>query len=824
MSKGYWFQIKSYLFVVFPMLVMCAGQVYGDTQGLIAQVHGQLAYISGLNGNVALWSHLQVVGPNGSMGGELEVIKILDDQIIACACSPDVKLIPKSVVHLMPQVEVKRSLRDIEAVSVPNGPKLDGHLDDGVWESAKPIEGFVQRDPGYWIPVSERTVARIVYDQEALYFGFECFSADMSTLVANNMRHDSEIWGDDNVQILLDTYNDRQTGFFFFINPLGAKRDLMLSDEGRSYNEDWDCNWEVKTQKYADRWTAEVKIPFDQLRFKNDGNMTWGINLARFIPSKNEESQLVVGRKSSSSRARYWMSDIGELRGLGAVQSKRLFQVKPYILPGTSRNYNVLGASEDPVFETGLDVRYGLTSNLTLDVSYNTDFAQVEGDQEQVNLSQFQLFFPEKREFFLEGSNLFDFGEAAETRGGDDKPPTILFYSRRVGLEGKRQVPILLGTKLTGKAGRTSIGALNVVTNDAQFTDPTGVTTLPKSNYSVVRLKQDVLTRSNVGFIFVNKMTDGVGNNPYNRAGGIDFSFSPSASLNVQGFVARTWDSTIGDADDARFARAVYQGSVYSSKISFLDVEEHFEPVVGFVNRRNSLPGFRRYQANARVRPRPSFENIRTISIGPEVEVFTDRNNNVKYWEAEASWWTQFESADWYRLEFRRRYDVVATGFRPSKRKPTLTIPAGTYTFNTFSTGPSTSRSRKDRLSASFEAGGYYTGKRYEISFNNTYRPSGQLALETEYEVNWLRLPQGNATIQTLSNRLIYAFNTEFFVKLFAQWNNDSQQMSANFLMSYRYRPGSDIFLVFDHGFDTQGGIEKQSRAVLLKVSYLLGL
>ncbi|MGA1199377.1 MAG: hypothetical protein ACO36I_23010, partial [Candidatus Latescibacterota bacterium] len=141
-----------------------------------------------------------------------------------------------------------------------------------------------------------------------------------------------------------------------------------------------------------------------------------------------------------------------------------------------------------------------------------------------------------------------------------------------------------------------------------------------------------------------------------------------------------------------------------------------------------------------------------------------------------------------------------------------------------FSTGPSTSRSRKDRLSASFEAGGYYTGKRYEISFNNTYRPTGQLALETEYEVNWLRLPQGNATIQTLSNRLIYAFNTEFFVKLFAQWNNDSQQMSANFLVSYRYRPGSDIFLVFDHGFDTQRGVEKQSRAVLLKVSYLLGL
>ncbi len=823
MRKGYSLKInKVLLFTV--MLALCASQANGESHGIVDRVHGELVYVSGLNGDAQLWSRLNVIGPNGEVGEELEVIKILEGQVVASAGSANSGISAQATVRLNQAGEQKTARRLIEAVSVSKGPILDGDLHDEVWQKANAIEGFVQRDPGYWVPVSERTVARIVYDTDALYFGFECFSSDMPSLVANNMRRDSEIWGDDNVQILLDTYNDRQTGFFFFVNPLGARRDLMLSDEGRSYNEDWDCNWEVKTQKYEDRWTAEVKIPFDQLRFKNDGKMVWGINLARYIPAKNEESQLVVGRKSSSSRARYWMADIGELHGLESVTSKRLFQVKPYILPGTSRDFKALGASEDPVFETGVDVRYGLTSNLTLDVSYNTDFAQVEGDQEQINLSQFQLFFPEKREFFLEGSNLFDFGEAAETRGGDDKPPTILFYSRRIGLDGKRQVPILLGTKLTGKSGRTSIGALNVLTNDAEFSDAAGIATVPKSNYSVLRVKQDVLGSSNVGFIYVNKMTDGPGKNDYNRAAGVDFSFSPSASLNMQGFVARTWDSTIGDTDDARFARAVYSGSVFSSQVSFLDIEENFEPGVGFVNRRSGLPGFRRYEASLRARPRPAINNIRSISIGPKVQVFTDRNNDVKYWEFETSWWTQFDTADWYRFQFRREYDVVASNFSPSKRKPGLVIPADSYTTNSFSTGPSTSRSRKDRFSLSFEGGGYYTGQKYKFSVRNTYRPSGQWGLETDYEINWLRLPQGNATIQTISNRLVYAVNTDFFMKLFAQWNNDSQEVSANFLVSYRYRPGSDIFFVFDHGFDTQSGLEKQGRAVLLKVSYLLGL
>lgn len=818
MKRVYW--INFFLFLCF----VTHSSTLMASQGIVERVHGDLVYVSGLNGDAKLWAKLNLADPQSKDVSELEIIKILDNEVVACCPSTSYKISPKSGVNLVEEGTPKTARRYIQAVSVISGPKMDGDLSDPVWKDARPVEGFVQRDPAYWQPITERTVVKVVYDNEALFFAFECFCSDMSRLVANNMRKDSDIFGDDNVQILLDTYNDRQNGFFFFTNALGARRDLMLSDEGRTYNEDWDCNWEVKTQKYSDRWTAEIKIPFDQLRFKNDGDMVWGVNFARYMPAKNESAQFVVGRKSSSNRARYWMADIAELRGLGNVQSKRLIQVKPYVLPGTGRNYKALLQKENTTFETGLDVRYGLTSNLTLDVSYNTDFAQVEGDQEQVNLSQFQLFFPEKREFFLEGANLFDFGEAAETRGGDDKPPTILFYSRRIGLDGQRQVPILLGTKLTGKTGSTSLGVLNVITNDAQFETPTGPITSPKSNYTILRTKHDVLKRSNVGFIFVNKATGGVGKNPYHRAGGIDFSFSPSASLNVQGFVARTWDSQIKDADDARFARLVYQEGIFSTTMSFLDVEEDFQPAVGFVNRRSGLKGFRRYEARVRVRPQSNSDLIRYFSIGPEVQVYTDRNNHVKYWETEASWWTQFDTADWYKVVYRRVHDVVSTPFRPSKRNPNLIVVPGTYTFHAIETGPSTTRARKDRLSATFVASGYYTGRRYEFSLNNTYRPSGHLSLETEYEVNWLRLPAGNATIQTLSNRLVYAFNTDFFVKLFAQWNNDSEQMSANVLLSYRYRPGSDVFFVFDHGFDTHDGFQKQNRAVLLKVSYLLGL
>ena len=818
---------RSILTIAILLLSVTGSSSETRPSGLISRVAGDLVYLTGLNGSAPLWSTLNVSGQGE--GIRLEVIKELDTLLVARILSPGEGIRPGDTVTLKQKGSAQsllKSRRTVTATRVEEGPNINGHLDDAAWAQAKPVRGFVQRDPDYWMPSPERTVALIVYDDKSLYFGFECPVPDSSGVVANNMRRDSEIYGDDNIQILLDTYDDRQNGFFFFVNALGAQSDLMLSNEGRTYNLDWDCNWTSKAQRYPDRWVIEVEIPFSQLRFKESDNMTWGINLARFNARKNQASQLVVGQRSSSSTERYRMSDIGELVGLERVQSKRPIQVKPYMLPGATTDYLVADPEEDPTFEAGLDLRYGVTSNISLDVSYNTDFAQVEGDQEQTNLTQFRLFFPEKREFFLEGANLFQFGEQARRTGSGTRPPTLLFYSRRIGLEEGQKIPIILGTKVTGKEGRTSIGALNVVTDERTFLDDGDTVRVPRTNYSVVRVRRDVFSKSNVGLMLVNKQIDDSvkGWDRYNRAGGIDFNYSPTRNLNFQAFVARTWDPDLNDADDGRFAMMNYRGANYWARLRYLDVEDEFEPAVGFVNRRSGLDGFRRYDLYLRARPRPNFGGVRYMSIGPEAQVITDRDNNIKYWSAELSWYTSFNSGDFWFVQADRTHDVVDKAFSPSDRRDDINIPPGKYTFTTIRTGPRPSRSRRFRPGIRFEAGTYYTGKRYTIDSEMVILPSGKLTYELNYEGNWLRLPEGNLGIHALTNRILYSFSTDFFVKMFVQWNNDKELMSTNFLLNYRYRPGSDVFLVVDSGFDTFDGLVRRNRSVLVKWSYLLNL
>ena len=813
---------------VVTVVLMSATDIRGTTSGRVTRVAGDLAYVTGLNGSAPIWSMLEVES-GGGVGAQLEVIKELNDLLVTrvLATGTGIRAGDGVIVRQVgAQQSVMKSRRTAHATRVTEGPTINGRLDDAAWAQAKPIRGFVQRDPNHWLPSSEETVALIVYDEKSIYFGFECRLPDSSGVVANNMRRDSDIFGDDNIQIMLDTYNDRQNGFFFFVNPLGAQSDLMLSNEGRSYNLDWDCNWTSRVEQYPDRWTVEVEIPFSQLRFKEADEMVWGINLSRYSARKNEASQLVVGLQSSSSTERYRMSDIGELRGLRRIKSKRPVQLKPYVLPGTSKDYLEPLSDEDPTFDTGIDLRYGLTSNLSLDVSYNTDFAQVEGDQEQTNLTQFKLFFPEKREFFLEGANLFEFGERAVRTGGGTRPPTLLFYSRRIGLEEGQKIPIILGTKVAGKEGRTSVGALNVVTNSRTFLDDGDTVNVNRTNYSVVALRRDVFSKSNIGVMVVNKQIDdpAVGWGRFNRAVGVDFNYSPTRDLNFQAFAARTWDSNIDDADDARFAMMNYRGRDYWARLKILDVEEQFEPAVGFVNRRGDLDGFRRYDAYLRARPRPDLPGVRYMSIGPEVQVLTDRDNNVKFWTGEISWFTSFNSGDFWSVQTETTHDIVDEAFSPSDRRDDIEIPPGEYTFTTISTGPRPSRSRKIRPGFRLQGGTYYTGRRYTFDTESAILPSGKLTYELRYEGNWIRLPQGSFSVHTLSNRLLYSFTTDLFMKLFIQWNNDSQSVAANFLLNFRYRSGSDVFFVFDHGYDTFDGLSRRNRSVLVKWSYLLNL
>ena len=358
----------------------------------------------------------------------------------------------------------------VQATRTPTPPNIDGHLDDPVWDQAPTIADFFQRDPVEGAPPTEQTQVRILFDDDHLYFALRCFDSEADRLVANQMRRDAELDENDNIQIILDPYNDRRSGFYFSTNPLGARQDMLLTDEGRTRNQAWDSVWQSRTHIDSLGWSAEVAIPFDQVRYPDSDQAVWGINIGRAIRRKNEEVFLVPPPQSYGFRGRYRTSRLAVLTGLGRLQSRPPLAVVPFFLSGTQRDFTADGSTEYDL-DPGLDFKYGLTPSLTLDLSYKTDFAQVEADQEQINLTRFSLFFPEKRDFFLEGAGIFEFGERVERQGSGGRPPTLLFYSRRIGIEEGHNLPVLAGGKLTGRAGPYQIGTLRMTTQAMTFVD-----------------------------------------------------------------------------------------------------------------------------------------------------------------------------------------------------------------------------------------------------------------------------------------------------------------------------------------------------------------
>ncbi len=443
----------------------------------------------------------------------------------------------------------------VQAARTSAPPRIDGRLDDLVWHQAPTMADFFQREPVEGAQPTEQTQVRILFDDDHLYFALRCFDSQADRLVANQMRRDADLNENDNIQIILDPYNDRRGGFYFSTNPLGARQDLLLADEGRTRNQAWDSVWQSRTSIDSLGWSAEVAIPFDQVRYPDSDQAVWGINIGRAIRRKNEEVFLVPPPQSYGLRGRYRTSRLAVLTGLGQLQSRPPLAVVPFLLSGTRRDFTADGSTEYDL-DPGLDFKYGLTPSLTLDLSYRTDFAQVEADQEQINLTRFSLFFPEKRDFFLEGAGIFALGERVERQDLGGRPPTLLFYSRRIGIEEEHNLPVLAGGKLTGRAGPYQIGALRMttqamtfvdeeeedrfVTADGNLLDEDQVETsgqaivdtlrlnlldtlrVAQTDFTVLRLKRDMLGRSNLGFIAIDKQP-GSGAD-YNRTAGVDFT------------------------------------------------------------------------------------------------------------------------------------------------------------------------------------------------------------------------------------------------------------------------------------------------------------
>ena len=715
-------------------------------------------------------------------------------------------LLPFTVCANSGQMEYK-----IEAYRTFQSIEVDGDFNESDWQHAIPINQFFQIEPDEGESISEPTEVRILYDDKNIYFGFTCFESEMSKLVANDMRHDAQdLHENDNVFLILDTYNDKRNGFAFRINPLGAYQDRALTNGGDSLNRSWDAVIACQSKVNSDHWTAELGIPFSQLRFDKSDQMTWGMNVGRGVRKNNEEAIWVPVPRRYGGMAKYRLGNLGSLGGLEGITPSRRLELLPYVLPGMSRTEGD-AADTNGVLDIGLDLKYGINSNLTADLTFNTDFAQVEADEEQVNLSRFSLFFPEKRPFFLEGAGLFDFGIGRTSFRRP--PPLLLFYSRRIGLEEGRAIPIITGGKITGKMGPYGIGMLNVLTNEYHDkTDPDDIIDVPRTNYSVLRLTRDLFSGSRIGLIGINKQ-DG---DAYNRSGGFDFSYRPVDNFDVRGLWAYTSDSDEeGGSGNAWHLGSTWRNDRFRVGGSYTDIGEEFNPEVGYIRRK----GMRQIRSDIRFTPWPRRFGIRRIWTGPEFDLVLNRDGGLETRRIRYSNWFELEKGGRLQFEVRQTAEHLDEDF---EIRDDVIIPIDEYNFASARVGIQTDESKM--LAAEFDVdfGQFYNGNRRGFDIGATFKPSGRFALESQYQFNRITLPgiePFNANV--FGGRFAYSFSTQLFAKLFAQWNSSDEVGSINFLLNYIYRPGSDFYLVFNQTYDDNGGgVNLEESTLVGKLTY----
>ena len=518
----------------------------------------------------------------------------------------------------------------VRAIRVTEPMRIDGELDEAFYRTTPSISDFVQSVPDEGATPTEHTEAWIAFDDSNVYVSGRVWdSAPESEWVANEMRRDAQqIRSNDNFGVFLDTFYDRRNAVTFYVNSLGAFTDMQITNEGNA-NRDWNPIVDIQTGRFDGGWTVEIAIPFKSLRYRAGREQVWGIQLRRNVIRRNEWNYLTflpLSVAGTGSQGLFRVSMYGTLVGIEAPPSGLNLEVKPYAISGLETDMTVDPViSNDVNVNAGLDVKYGITENLTADLTFNTDFAQVEVDEQQVNLTRFSLFFPEKREFFLEGRGIFDFGRGGSTGGGGFRgggrrlggggssgggAPT-LFYSRQIGLQDGEPIPILAGGRITGKIGSFDVGGLSIQTDDHPDVGA------ESTNFTVLRLRRDILARSSVGVLFGNRSTSIKGNGGSNQAYGVDASFAFFDNVSFLTYYAKTRTEGLHGNDESYRSRFNYAADKWGASIDHLMVGDDFNPEVGFVRRKD----FRQTSASGRFSPRPeSISWIRRLTFQGNLE------------------------------------------------------------------------------------------------------------------------------------------------------------------------------------------------------------
>ena len=660
----------------------------------------------------------------------------------------------------------------VTLVRTEDAPEIDGVLDDTIWQDAVLLSELIQVEPTEGAAPSERTEVRLLYSADSLYISVRCFDAEPHLIVANEMKRDAVLRDEDHIGLILDTFHDKRNAYFFEINPNGSRGDGLIENNGKMSKE-WDGIWYGASQIDGQGWTAEMAIPFKTISFDPSSN-SWGFNISRSIRRRRERLRWASPVQQASL---FDVARAGVMAGIREIQQGIGLDVKPFL----SLKLRNDDGSNTFKYDPGIDIFYKFTPQLTGVFTANTDFAETEVDERQVNLDRFPLFFPEKRDFFLQDAGIFKFG-------GIRRDP-IAFHSRRIGIgPGGKALGILAGVRLTGRIEKFNIGFI-----DVQMQDEEG---LGSKNLAVGRVSMNILDESTVGVITT------LGNpasTDSNALVGMDFNYRTSKFMGDKALTGHLWfqQTFSPDADGSESAYGVklrYPNDRIDAMLGASEIGEAFNPALGFVGRR----GIREYWGRFRYRWRPSGW-LRRVDTGFFTKLTTDLDNKIESFEV---WGSLIElqnhAGDGLELDLNFSHERLDDVFEISDG---TVIPIGEYDWASIDAEIGTSEHRVLSVRLKGGYGGFYAGNRLEHGVEFSWKPSPSFSLTLEDSMNHISLPEGSFMTHLLLARAEINFSPDVSWNTTMQYDNLSRQMGVNSRFRWIIEPGNEIFIVLNQGF-----------------------
>jgi hypothetical protein len=712
----------------------------------------------------------------------------------------------------------------IRAVRLTEAVDVDGRLDEAIYAEVPAMSDFVQQEPHERDAATQKTEVWLFFDRENVYVTARCWESEPGRMIVNEMRRDNNtILQNETFSFVFDTFYDRRNSVIFNVNALGGRMDGQGFDE-RQYSGDWNPIWRLAVGRFEGGWTVEAAVPFKSLRYRSGRSQVWGFNARRINRWKNETSYLSFVPASKGGTGTLQSSMAATLIGLEVAGSSRNVELKPYVTSNLTTNL----AASTPVRnelggDVGADVKYGITQNISADLTYNTDFAQVEADEQQVNLTRFSLFFPEKRDFFLENQGTFTFGGSTGTGGGagaaggsggqsggaSDTP--VLFYSRRIGLSQGRAVPILGGGRVTGRAGRFTLGLLDIVSDEDKATGTRA------TNFSVVRLRRDVLSRSSIGVMATGRSVAESGTGT-NEAVGVDGTFAFFRNLAVNTYWAKTRTDGRSGKDTSYRALLDYGADRYGLQLEHLMIGDEFNPETGYLRRSDIRRSFGLFRFSPRTQ---KVKAVRKFSWTASLAYIENGDRRLESRDRQGEFAIEFQNSDRFSVGYVDIYEFVPQPFAIDRN---VTLPVGGYNYASGRIGYTLGQQRKLAGNVLVESGSFYGGRKTAVSLTRArLNLHPQVSIEPTYSINWVDVDQGSFTAQLMGTRLTYTVTPLMFASALLQYNSSSGSLASNIRLRWEYQPGSELFVVYNEQRDALAPSfpALMSRSFIIKINRL---